>query len=137
MTNATAPISSAPQLGAAPSNGPVTVIVLTWNGLDYTKRCLESLRNTSHPQCQFQVADNGSSDGTPEYLRSLTSITTFANGTNLGFARGNNEAIARSDPGSDIVLLNNDTEILQPDWLERLQATRFNDPPIGLVGCGL
>jgi GT2 family glycosyltransferase len=137
MTKATVPIASAPQLPAAPSNSPVTVIVLTWNGLDYTKRCLESLRNTSHPQCQFHVADNGSSDGTPEYLSSLTSISSFANGRNLGFAKGNNQAIGRSDPGSDIVLLNNDTEILQPDWIERLQTTAYSDPAIGLVGCRL
>jgi GT2 family glycosyltransferase len=83
------------------------------------------------------VADNGSTDGTLEYLNSQTDVTTLANGANLGFAKGNNRAIAVSDPQSDIVLLNNDTEIYQADWLARLQATAYKASDIGVVGCRL
>src|ERR1039458_5794353 len=41
---------------------PITIVILTWNALDYTKRCLESLcANTDHPDYHVIVADNGSS----------------------------------------------------------------------------
>src|SRR6267143_6552439 len=106
---------------------PVTIIVLTWNGIDYTKRCLDTLRaNTTYPCYRFVVADNGSTDGTVEYLKLQNSITTISNRSNLGFAKANNLAIAGADPESDIVLLNNDTEIHQTDWIERLQATAYS-----------
>ena len=50
----------------------VTIIILTWNGLAYTKRCLETLRErTTFPDYEVVVVDNGSTDGTVEYLRSL------------------------------------------------------------------
>src|SRR5690242_17584303 len=74
--------------------GKVTIIVLTWNGLAYTKKCLETLlANTACPDYHVIVADNGSTDGTPEYVRSLPGVTFLSNGSNLGFAKGNNCAI--------------------------------------------
>jgi GT2 family glycosyltransferase len=117
---------------------PVTIIILTWNGLDYTRRCLETLRaHTRFPDYRLIVADNGSTDGTLEYLASQTDITTLDNGSNLGFAKGNNRAIDLSSPQSDIVLLNNDTEVHQADWLWRLQSSAYASPDIALVGCRL
>jgi GT2 family glycosyltransferase len=123
---------------AAPARRPVTVIVLTWNGLDYTKRCLDSLRRaTTYARYHLLVADNGSSDGTLEYLRDQESITSLSNKNNLGFAKGANRAIAQCDSNSDIILLNNDTEIEQADWIERLQSAAYRSPDIGVVGCRL
>lgn len=116
----------------------VTIIVVTWNGLEYTRRCLETLRaNTNDGAYRLIVADNGSTDGTIEYLRANPWVTCIENGKNLGFARGNNVAIAAADPDSDILLLNNDTEIVQPDWVEQLQATAYSSPGVGVVGCRL
>jgi hypothetical protein len=129
---------SEPQEQPTAAGHPVTVIVLTWNGLDYTKRCLETLHaHTVFPEYRVLVADNGSTDGTIEYLKAQPFVTTISNGSNLGFAKGNNRAIASCDQNSDIILLNNDTEIHQPDWIERLQATAYSAPDIGLVGCRL
>jgi len=116
----------------------VTIILLTWNGLKHTKRCLETLiANTRFPHFEIIVADNGSTDGTLEYLRTQNAITLISNGTNLGFAKGNNRALLDADALSDIVLLNNDTEIYQPDWIEKMQAVAFSAPDIGIVGCRL
>ncbi len=118
---------------------PVTIIVLTWNGLDYTRQCLDSLKATTPlgANCQVMVVDNGSSDGTIPYLRELEWITLVENGKNLGFVRGNNVGIRAALPEDDILLLNNDVVITQPDWLARLQATACSAPDIGLVGCRL
>ncbi|HEX4228023.1 MAG TPA: glycosyltransferase [Bryobacteraceae bacterium] len=116
----------------------MTIVILTWNGLDYTKRCLETLRaNTAFADYRVVVADNGSTDGTIEYLKAQPFVTTISNGSNLGFAKGNNRAIAECDANSDILLLNNDTEIHQSDWIERLQATAYSAADIGVVGCRL
>jgi GT2 family glycosyltransferase/glycosyltransferase involved in cell wall biosynthesis len=121
-----------------PPQPPITIIILTWNALDHTKGCLDSLRaNTDHPDYQVIVADNGSTDGTIEYLQSLPWVKVLLNGKNLGFAAGNNRAIRIANPASDVVLLNNDTELHQPDWLGRLQACAYVSPDIGVVGCRL
>jgi GT2 family glycosyltransferase len=116
----------------------VTIIILTWNGLTYTRRCLETLlANTRFPHYEIIVADNGSTDGTLDYLRAHNGITLVSNGSNLGFAKGNNRALLAADALSDIVLLNNDTEIYQPDWIEKMQAMAYSASDIGVVGCRL
>lgn len=115
----------------------ISIIILTWNGLEYTKLCLESLfDNTVHDHFTVYVVDNGSTDGTLEYLRGRNDIELIENGQNLGFVRGNNVAIDLIKDG-DIVLLNNDIIIEQPDWLEELEKTAYENERTGLVGCRL
>lgn len=122
----------------APITAPraVSVVILTWNGLEYTKPCLDSvLKNTDTSRVEVIVADNGSTDGTVEYLGKIAGISTIFNGSNLGFVRGNNAALHLIDADRDVILLNNDTEIDDPDWIERLQATAYSDGNVGVVGC--
>lgn len=117
---------------------PVTVVILTWNGLEYTRRCLESLRSkTDHPAFSVVVVDNASTDGTIEYLEGQNWISVVRNPENLGFARGSNIGIRSAPAGHDIVLLNNDTEIGQPDWLTQMQITAHASSDTGIVGCRL
>lgn len=117
---------------------PVSVIVLAWNGLAYTRACLESLKQqTVFADYRVMVVDNGSDDGTAEYLRSLDWVTLIRNSENLGFTRANNQAIKQTPPDCDILLLNNDTEIHQPDWLHCLQEAAYAADDIGIVGCRL
>ena len=117
---------------------PVAIIVLTWNGIGYTRRCLESLRaNTDYSDYQVIVADNGSTDGTLDYLRGLPWVSLIENGANLGFTKGNNVALRACATDTDVVLLNNDMEINQPDWLKRMQKTAYSANDIGVVGCRL
>ena len=124
--------------GMPPGRRPVTVVIPVWNALDYTRKCLDTLRaNTGYPGYRLIVIDNGSSDGTGEYLKLQSDVVTVSNKRNVGFAKANNQAIASSDPQSDIVLLNNDVEVHQPDWIDRLQACAYGNPSIGIVGCRL
>lgn len=117
---------------------PIAIIILTWNGLEYTVRCLETLRrNTDHPNYRIIVVDNGSTDGTHAYLKQQDDLTVILNGANLGFAKGNNRGIEAAGPNTDIVLLNNDTEVHQSDWLSRLQNTAYSAADIAVVGCRL
>lgn len=94
-------------------------------------------QNTTHPNYDVWVVDNGSHDGTRDYLRSLPWIHRIENDANVGFVRGNNQALRACDPQADVVLLNNDVEIHQPDWLEQLQRTASSATDIGIVGCRL
>ncbi|MGH8083057.1 MAG: glycosyltransferase [Lysobacter sp.] len=118
------------------SPAPVSVVILTWNGLEFTKPCLDSvLKHTDLSKVDVVVVDNGSTDGTIEYLSGVPGIVTIFNGDNLGFVRGNNEALHRIDPSHDVILLNNDTEIDDPRWIEKLQATAYSASDVGVVGC--
>lgn len=118
-------------------NKKLSIIILTWNGLEYTKKCLESLKKSAMRfGCTIFVVDNGSTDGTLEYLSTLEWIEVIANDQNLGFVRGNNVAINRIKDG-DILLLNNDMIIIQDDWLELLQQTAYEKEENGIIGCRL
>jgi hypothetical protein len=114
-----------------------TLIVLAWNRWDLTKRCLDTLSGTDLSGAEVLVVDNGSTDETPTALAGYTWIRVLRNPQNLGFVRGNNAGIAAADPDSDVVLLNNDVEFRQADWLQRLRSCAHGDPKIGVVGCRL
>ena len=119
---------------------PVSIIILTWNGLKYTKKCLNTLKtsiNNYSPIIEVIVVDNGSTDDTVDYLKSLDWIKIITNHRNLGFSKGNNIGIKAANPVNDIILLNNDVEICQNDWILNLQNCAYKDNKMGIVGCRL
>jgi glycosyltransferase involved in cell wall biosynthesis len=116
----------------------VTVVILCWNRWDLSERCLATLKETTDlSTVDVLVVDNGSTDETPEKLKGYPWLKVVTNETNLGFVRGNNSGIAAADPGSDILLLNNDIEIHQPGWLDTLRRAAHASKDVGLVGCRL
>lgn len=114
-----------------------TLIVLAWNNWRLTERCLDTLLRTDLAHAEVLVVDNGSTDETPERLRSLDGIRVLTLPENLGFVRGNNAGIEAADPDSDVVLLNNDLVFTQRDWLDRMRDCAHSRPEIGVVGCRL
>jgi GT2 family glycosyltransferase/glycosyltransferase involved in cell wall biosynthesis len=113
-----------------------SIIIVTYNNLLLTRLCLESvIRNTQYLNYEVIIVDNDSRDGTPDYLRALahehSHVSVILNQDNLGFAKANNQGIARAT-GEYLVLLNNDT-IVPPGWLSRL-LWHLLDPAVGLVG---
>jgi hypothetical protein len=115
-----------------------TLVVLAWNRWDLTKRCLDSLRQTDLSGAEVLVVDNGSTDETPRALESYSSwLRVIRNPRNLGFVGGNNVAIGEAESDSDVVLLNNDVEFPQRDWLQRLRRCARSAPGAGIVGCRL
>jgi GT2 family glycosyltransferase len=114
----------------------VSIAILTYNNLDYTKICLESVFNrTSYLNYEVIVVDNASTDGTQEYLRVLADkeekLRIILNNENVGFASGNNQA-AKIAEGKYLILLNNDT-VVPHGWVSRL-LKYLRDPSIGMVG---
>jgi N-acetylglucosaminyl-diphospho-decaprenol L-rhamnosyltransferase len=94
----------------------VSIVIPLYNQLKYTKLCLESLRSTLNVQPEIILVDNASTDGTHEYLQSLSGVKVIHNEENLGFAGGCNTGI-RAASGEWVIVLNNDV-IVSPGWLE-------------------
>lgn len=117
-----------------------SVIIPVYNGLAYTRQCLQALRsNTSgvtYEVYEVMVINNASTDGTGEYLHRLRpDVRVLTNQTNLGFAKACNQG-ARAARGQYLVFLNNDT-IPQPGWLTAMVAVARRCPCIGVVGSKL
>ena len=122
----------------APARQPVAIVILTWNALAFTQRCLAALQErTDHPAWRLIVVDNGSTDGTVEWLRGQDWLTLLENATNLGFTKGCNIGIAASRPDEDVVLMNNDVDVVDTAWLTKLQDTAYADESTGVVGSRL
>jgi GT2 family glycosyltransferase len=119
------------------SEKPVTsVVVVTRDGLVFTRLCLESvLGSLDAAAIELIVVDNGSTDGTLDYLRRLSErdgrVRVISNGRNAGFAVAVNQGLAGA-LGRSFVVLNNDT-IVPPRSLARL-VRHLEDQGLGLVG---
>lgn len=116
-----------------------SMIILTFNQLDYTRQCVESVFAYTRSPFELIIIDNGSTDDTIDYISSLERSNTaciriklIANPKNLGFANGCNQGIAEAR-GEYLLLLNNDV-VVTPNWLSRLLSVMDNRPSVGLVG---
>ena len=113
-----------------------SLVMLARNQLDFTRSCIDSIFANTKTSFELIVVDNGSTDGTQQYLETLVAankpVRVIANPVNLGFGAGNNQgmAIAR---GQFIVLLNNDLVVTQ-GWLERMIGHAERQEHIGIVG---
>jgi GT2 family glycosyltransferase len=113
----------------------VSVVVAAPNGLAFTRLCLESVLLDADVDLEVVVVDNGSTDGTREYLAALAErdsrVVAVRNEENRGFGSAVNQGL-RAANGEVLVVLNNDT-LVPPGWLSRL-AAHLDRTEIGLVG---
>lgn len=111
-----------------------SIIILTYNHLDYTKDCIESIRRyTEKDTYEIVVVDNASSDETVNWLKEQKDLKIVFNKENVGFPKGCNLGIELAEQENDILLLNNDT-IVTENWLSNLQTCLYSDEKIGAVG---
>ncbi|NNE36488.1 MAG: glycosyltransferase family 2 protein [Rhodothermales bacterium] len=111
-------------------NPRVSVIIVSWDGLALLQKCLPSVLATEYDNFEIVVVDNGSVDGSVEWL-TQQDVTLLPQESNLGFCGGNNVGIAKTS--SDfVVLLNNDVEVAA-DWLSELVAQASTEPTIAAV----
>lgn len=109
----------------------VSIIMLAYNKLAYTKLTVDSLyKYTSHINFEFISVNNGSSDGTKEYLDSLQNDKKINFEENVGGDRAFDEALKYAE-GEYTVFLNNDL-ILTEKWLDNLIEVMESDPKIGV-----
>ena len=120
------------------ANEPVTIIIPTRDKHQLLQRCIKSIeRLTLHRAYQILIVDNESRDA--ETLRYLAGsshrVVRFATPAGFNFAEIVNFAVSQIDTDF-FVLLNNDTEVIAPEWLdEMLGYGRL--PGIGAVGAKL
>jgi glycosyltransferase involved in cell wall biosynthesis len=105
--------------------GLTSIIVPCWNQVEFTQRCIASLKSRTRPPWELIVVDNGSNDGTAAYLAgvrdmSAVPVTVVTNATNLGFPAAVNQGL-RLARGEYLVLLNNDV-VVTDEWLDQLIA---------------
>jgi N-acetylglucosaminyl-diphospho-decaprenol L-rhamnosyltransferase len=107
--------------------GEVAVVVVTYDALPWIERCLESVRGLP-----TVVVDNGSSDGTPGFVRERFSEVRVVETENRGLAAGWNRGLEETE--SDYVLLLNADAWLVGDALARLLEFADSRPRAGVVG---
>jgi GT2 family glycosyltransferase len=110
----------------------VSAIVVNWNGLAFVDECLVSLARQTYPRVEIVVVENGSTDGSREWLEREWGhrITLLAHPVNAGFAGGNNLGI-RASKGAWVALLNNDAAA-DPEWLAALVRAGEADRRVGM-----
>lgn len=110
----------------------VSIIVLAYNHLKYTKLCIDSLfKYTSHIDYELITVNNGSSDGTKEYFDTLMNTKKINLKNNVGVMGGFNTGIKAAE-GKYTVIICNDT-ILTENWLDNLLKCIESDDKIGVV----
>lgn len=112
------------------------VVVVNWNAIDDTLRCVRALQAWSQLRPAIWVVDNASHDGSADLLQqAYPEIRLIRNERNLGFAGGNNVALAQIIARSDapILLLNNDAAI-EEGSVRRLVQTLHTRERVSLVG---
>lgn len=88
------------------------IIILNWNRLNDTRRCLKTLLESDLKATRIYVVDNGSCDQQAETIaEEFPEVSVLAQSENTGFCRGNNIGIQRAlaDGANLVALLNNDT----------------------------
>lgn len=101
----------------------LSIIVLNYNGLEWLKKLLPSLKRNyldrSNYKVEVVVVDNASTDLSIDYLKSIEWIRLIESGRNGGYAFGNNLAL-KDNQANYILLLNSDTEFTQESNLDVL-----------------
>lgn len=114
----------------------VWVVVVNYNGLADTRKCLESLQKLAGVHCSVVLVDNASEQDPLPALQPLFPECHFLrNAVNQGWAGGNNTGIRYAlDRGADyVILLNNDT-VVSPDLARRLIDAAGSQPRLGIIG---
>jgi len=120
---------------AAPLPAAASVVIPNWNGRDLLERYLPSViaALAGNPENEIIVVDNGSSDGSAEFVRrAFPDVKVLALDRNLGFGGGSNAGF-RAAKNDIVVLLNSDMQV-SPDFLPPL-LEGFRDERVFAVSC--
>jgi hypothetical protein len=108
----------------------ISVIIANWNGKHFLEDCLFALRRQTFRDFETILVDNGSNDGSAEYVcAKFPEVKLLVLNENRGFTGGNIAGYGIAN-GELVVLLNNDTEA-DPDWLQAIHEGVMGLPNAG------
>jgi len=111
----------------------VAVVIVTWNSMRYLFDCFESLLHQSFRDFSVIVIDNGSDDGTVEFIRThYPTVFVLQNFKNLGFAKSNNQGIKLAR--SPYILIMNHDVVLTENYIKELVSFAKTKPQGGSFG---
>jgi GT2 family glycosyltransferase/glycosyltransferase involved in cell wall biosynthesis len=129
------PAAAQDSVRTCPVPAAASVVIPNWNGRDLLEKYLPSVIEAlaGNPANEILVVDNGSTDGSAEYVAAaFPRVRVLALPTNLGFGGGSNAGI-RAAANDVVVLLNSDMRVA-PDFLAPL-LEGFADPGVFAVSC--
>ena len=106
----------------------VSIVIPNYNGKHFLEDCLNAVFSQNITDQEVIVVDNGSTDGSLEYLDTFPGVRVIAMDKNYGFCRAVNEGIRAAD-SEYVILLNNDTQV-EPDFAKELLAAIKSDEKI-------
>lgn len=111
----------------------VSIIILSKDAYIHLSRCLKSIfERTTYPNYEVIVVDNGTSDPLALRLLKESPVKVVPFNQPFNYSQANNLGVTAAE-GDVIVLLNNDTEVVSPDWLEQM-LFYLDDPGVAIVG---
>ena len=117
----------------------VSIVILTRDGKKDLGRLLDSMRSAAfYGNYELIIVDNGSTDGTPEWLEEQKEsfrLRVIRNSENVSFSRGCNQG-AEIAGGEYLLFLNNDIQVMD-HWLDEMLIAALNHPDAGAVGARL
>lgn len=115
----------------------LSIIILTYDHLDDTRRCLSSLEPVmERGDTEVIIVDNASTDGTPQYIaQTYPLIHLTVNPVNRGVAAARNQGIAQATAAT-LLILDNDT-IATTRAIDGMMAYLESHPQVGLCACRL
>lgn len=120
-------------------NKKLTIVVVTWNALSYTKVTLNSLFRTVRLPVNIVIIDNGSNKETVDFLDKLQppqnfSLKLILNDKNLGITTAYNQGLSASlDLDSDYTIFCNNDLFFSNNWLEKMTYIMENNPNIAIL----
>ncbi len=114
----------------------LSIIIPHLNGRHHLDDCLNSLRQQTFPDFEIILVDNGSTDGSQNYLQThFPEVRLIELGDNKGFTGACN-AGRQNARGNILVLLNNDTKA-DPNWLQAIVNAFEQHPQVGIIASKL
>lgn len=125
-------ISLVPVQDAGKKHPVASLVVIAYNHLDYTRQCIESIyKYTSHIDFELITINNGSTDGTEEYFKSLPNQKKISFPQNMGVCKAINQGFLMAE-GKYTLNISNDI-VVTTRWLDNLLTCMETDEKIGMV----
>src|SRR5258708_24248829 len=107
----------------------VAVVILNWNGIKHLREFLPSVLASTWPNLDIIVGDNGSTDGSVDFLKqNFPTVQIIQNDQNYGFTGGYNKVLEKVK-ADYFILLNSDVEVPE-GWIEPVIKLMESDPMI-------